>query len=116
MAVHFATDRASLLLDEFKARINQSEEFGRIETWHQSDDGVSYTHKDKDWKERAWFRPRVENDKLTFNIIRSSDWDASAAVYSFYHSEIIETFLRYLDLRFEGAIITPRCSDGDEYQ
>ncbi|KAB7781974.1 hypothetical protein [Methylorubrum populi] len=114
MAVYFATSRPQALLDEFDARLNASEEWKRIEAWIKNGDG-SYTRSDESWTGKASMRPRVDEDRLTFNIVRLDQGAISSVVYSHYHGNLVEAFLRQLDLMFSMITSTPRCVDGDEW-
>jgi hypothetical protein len=70
MAVYFITSEAQSLLNTFDARILQNEEKGEITTWEKSEDGKYYTHKAKEWRRKAWFKPKIESKHLQFNIIK----------------------------------------------
>lgn len=113
MAIYFFTARPGALLEAFNARIGHRDEWKRIDAWVRSEDGSAYTHAADAWAGKAWLKPRIDDDKLTFNIVKPDDSQASAAVYSYYHGEIVEAFLRQLDLFFELVSSTPRCTDGD---
>lgn len=115
MAVYLFTSRPQELLAAFDARIAQVEQFGRIDNWKKDDENPSYTHTASDWSGRARMVPRMEADRLTFNISKSGDWPASAVGYAYYHSQLLQAFLRNLDLKFELATLTPRCASGDDY-
>ncbi|EKS31079.1 hypothetical protein [Afipia felis] len=113
MAVYFFTDQPQALLDKFNIRIRQGEAVGRIHTWIKGSDGSSYTHSDDNWINKSWFKARVDQDALVFNIIRPEDRYVSVKAYAFYHGQIIKTFLNHLDLNFESLALSPRCEDGD---
>jgi hypothetical protein len=115
MAVHFKTTSAKSLLNSFDARIKQAEQIGKITTWEKDEDG-DYTHKSAEWKNKAWFRPKIENDQLTFHIIRQQDVDMTIIVYGYYHGHIVETFLNHFDDAFEYAIASARAEAGDNIQ
>ena len=113
MAVYFQTDAARTLLDHFNARIDQSEAKGKITTWERSDDGKCYTHTAADWRKKAWFRPKVETERLVFNIIKPKNADVSTVTYGYYHGHLIETFLNHFDGDFEQGRATARATSGD---
>ena len=114
MAVNFMTDNAHALLDSFDARIDQSEAKGKITTWEKSDDGEYYTHTSVDWRKKAWFRPKVETDRLIFNIIKPKNAGVSTVVYGYYHGHLIETFLNHFDTDFRDGRATARATSGDK--
>jgi hypothetical protein len=106
MAVYFSTSAAKALLSAFDARIEQTEQEGKITTWEKSDDGKYYTHKAKEWAKKGWFRPATSDDRLTFNIIKPKNSDVTPLVYAYYHGHLIETFLNHFDNKFTTAQAT----------
>ncbi|MEE7493361.1 hypothetical protein MOTC310_24045 [Methylobacterium oryzae] len=113
MAAYFFTDQPRALMDAFDARVRQSESIGRIDRWTKGEDGISYTHVGEEWVNKAWLKPRIEDGKLIFNIVRPEDRYVSVKAYAHYFGELIETFTNHLDLNFELVNVTPRCTDGD---
>lgn len=113
MALRFFTGDAKSLLDSFNARIEQHEAKGKITTWQRSDDKKYYTHTAPEWRRRAWFKPAIYNDRLTFNIIKPKDSDVSTLVYAYYHGHLTETFLNHFDKRFSSAVSTAMPTDDD---
>ena len=113
MAVNFMTDNAQALLDSFDSKIDQSEAKGKITTWEKSDDGKYYTHTSVDWRKKAWFKPKVETDRLVFNIIKPKDTNISTVVYGYYHGHLIETFLNHFDADFQTGRATARPTSSD---
>lgn len=112
MAITFFTDASRSLLNEFDARIKQSEQKGKITTWEKSDDGIYYTHKASEWTKKAWLKPTVFKDGLVFNIIKPKNIDVTAVVYAYYHGHLIETFLNHFDKKFStGAASALPTSD-----
>jgi hypothetical protein len=104
MAIHLITSDAASLLKEFDARIDQKEDKGKITTWERTDDGNYYTHKASDWNKKAWFRPKIETNQLTFNIIKPKNDSISMVVYAYYHGHLLETFLNHFDKSFIKGI------------
>lgn len=111
MAIYFTTERPQALLGAFDARILQPEAKGKIETWVKV--GDSYTHKATEWHRKAFLKPRVSANRLTFNIIRPEGANISVPVYGYYHGHLIETFLNHFDQEFSSTSASPRCTDGD---
>lgn len=106
MAIHFYTADPKALLAAFNARIAQKEPKGKITTWERSDDGIYYTHKAAEWKGRAWLKPAIGNQKLTFNVIKPQNMNITSTVYAYYHGHLIETFLNHFDQAFSSAAAT----------
>jgi hypothetical protein len=104
MAIHFTTSAAQALLNNFDARIAQTELKGKVTTWEKSADGKYYTHKATEWNKKAWLLPKIENNQLTFNILRPQNRNVTLQVYAYYHGHLIETFLNHFDDSFMNAI------------
>lgn len=113
MALYFVTEQPRALLEAFDARVRQTEPRGRIDAWTRSDDGALYTHSSDEWNGKSWLKPRVDEGRLTFNIIRPADRYVSVKTYAFFFGQMIETFTGQLDLNFDSVEVTPRCTDGD---
>lgn len=106
MALRFFTTDPQGLLDKFNARIEQKEQAGKITTWERSDDKKYYTHKAPDWHAKAWFKPAIYDDRLTFNIIKPKNQNVTSLVYAYYHGHLTETFLNHFDQIFTQAVST----------
>lgn len=115
MSTHFFTDKAKSLLSAFNAKIGQTEQEGKITTWEKitHDDTTYYTHKSTEWRNEAFFLPKIESDKLTFNIIKPKGKDITTAAYGYYHGHLIETFLNHFDDVFSSADASARPQAGD---
>jgi hypothetical protein len=116
MAIHFTTNDAKSLLQAFNARISQADPKGKITTWVKSDDDKYYTHKAPEWNKLAWFLPKIEADKLTFNIIKPKNKDISATAYAYYHGHLLETFLNHFDNSFQNGAASAMPEVGDIIQ
>lgn len=114
MAVYFLTDKPSALLKSFNDRIEQTEQKGKITTWEKHSGGQHFGHKSPNWKGLAFFKPRIDSDRLTFNIIRPKDKTVSVKVYGYYHGHLIETFLNHFDELFSVASASGLATDGDD--
>lgn len=105
MAVNFFTSDPNALLNDFNKRIEQEESKGKITTWIRDKDG-DYTHAADNWKLRAWFRPKVIEGALVFNILGNNKAVMSTVVYGYYHGHLTETFLNHFDKMFSSAAST----------
>ena len=81
MAVAFNTTTPKKLLNQFNARIEQTDQEGKIKTWVRSDDKAYYTHTADEWNSLAWFQPSVEDSKLVFYIIKPKNQDIGTVTY-----------------------------------
>jgi hypothetical protein len=108
MALHFKTDDPQKLLDSFKKAIKD----GKIITWSTDVDG-DFTHTPEQWKNKAWLRPKIKLDELTFYILRRKNTNITSQEYAVYHGRFIESMLLHCDTLFvEGsATAFPESSD-----
>lgn len=111
MAIHFQTDDPASLLQQFDARIAQTEASGKITTWRKQD--AYYTHIAPNWAAKAWLRPSMRQGWLTFNIYPSQNETVKVTAYGYYHGHLIETFLNHFDKLFTLASATPLPQDPD---
>lgn len=108
MAVRVFSSSPRSLLNEIKAAIQD----GTVETWSVDAEG-DFTHVPEQWKNRAWFRPVVRDDRLVFNIISSKSIKMSKVVYGVYHGRLIEMLLTHFDTKFDRASATALPVSGD---
>jgi hypothetical protein len=113
LAIYFATDKAQTLLNQFIAKIDQTEAKGKITTWEKSGDGKYYTHTSAEWRHKAWIKPTVESTRLVFNIIKPQNANITEVVYGYYHGHLIETFLNHFDKNFIDGKATALPTSGD---
>jgi hypothetical protein len=113
MAIYFDTDKPQTLLNKFVARIDQEEVKGKITTWMQHKDGAHFTHTSKDWRDKAFLKPKVEKERLVFNIIKPESVDVTWIVYAYYHGHLIETFVSHFHDDFIEGIATAMPTTGD---
>ena len=116
MAVHFSTSNPRALLKAFDAAIRRAD--GRAAdsagVWAVAEDGEHYTCVAEQWIAKAWFRPQVLSNVLTFNIVRSADDDhVTKQAYSHYHAQLVQTFLNSLDHMFSMVGVTSAPAAGD---
>ncbi|MBB4378365.1 hypothetical protein [Bradyrhizobium sp. SBR1B] len=103
MSISFSTADPEALLAKFNTAIEQREQKGKIQTWERSADKQYYTHKAPDWHRKAWFKPRIEAERLVFNIIKPQNADVTSVTYGYYHGHLIETFLNHFDSNFANG-------------
>lgn len=115
MAVHFSTSNPRALLREFDAAVRRGA--GRTDddarAWGVAEDGDHYTCVAEQWVAKAWFKPQVLTNVLTFNIVRSADDHVTKEAYSHYHAQLVRTFLGCLDHMFSMVGVTAAPSAGD---
>jgi hypothetical protein len=103
----FCNDPAGLLKE-----IRGAIQAGTIETWALDSDG-DMTHSAQQWKNLAWFRPRVVADKLEFSILGTRSHRMSKVTYGVYHGRLIEMLLSHFDTKFNNAVATAMPVRGD---
>lgn len=112
MAVNFFTSDPNLLLESFNEHISQKELEGKITTWIRDQAG-DYTRTSDNWKFKAWFRPKIIEGALVFNIMGRTDTVMPTVVYGHYHGHLTETFLNHFDKLFSSASSTALLAKGD---
>ena len=101
--ISFSTTRPQALLDSFKEAIEE----GSITTWEEDAEG-DFTHKARQWRERAWMRPAVNpGTSLDFQIVFAKDEPDRRLVYSYYTCHLIEAFINHFHTKFTEACATP---------
>jgi hypothetical protein len=99
MAIRFETSRPQALLDRLRKAVDD----GAIATWSYDSDG-DFTHTAAQWVKKAWLRPAVESEKLSFYIIAPKGVHISRSLYAVYHGRFIETALSHCDDAFRRAV------------
>jgi hypothetical protein len=108
MAVRVFSENPRDLLAAVKASIRD----GSIDTWSVDADG-DFTHTPDQWKNRAWFRPVISEEKIVFNILAPKSKPISRSVYGVYHGRLIEMLLVHFDQEFSRASATALPVSGD---
>jgi hypothetical protein len=101
MAVRVFCDNPTELLANIKGAIRA----GTVETWSLDSDG-DLTHSPQQWKNKAWFRPSVETEKVVFYLLGQKTEKMSKEIYAIYHGRFIEMLLAHFDLKFSRATAT----------
>jgi hypothetical protein len=115
MSITFVSSNPRGLLNAFQDRIAQTSAEGKITTWEAVlHNGVTYyTHKAKDWHQKAYLRPLFKEGALVFNIIHPDKKTISTTVYGYYHGHLTETFLNHFDTLFSNASSSALAATGD---
>ena len=92
MAIYARTADPQGLVDKIKDYINK----GKIDTWKYDSDG-DFTHSASQWNQKAWFRPRIESDRVVFGILGNTKSTMTKEVYAIYHGRFIEMLLAHFD-------------------
>lgn len=107
MAIFVTTQTPKRLLSAIKQAIAEDQ----IATWSLYND--HFTHSVEQWSRRAWFKARIEERRIVFNIVPPKGKIVSRNVYGIYHGRFIEMLLNHFDGQFESASATalPTASD-----
>jgi hypothetical protein len=108
MAVRVFCQNPTQLLQKIKREASN----GSLETWTLDADG-DFTHSPDQWRNRAWLRPHLEEDRIVFNILAPVGSRMSRPVYAVYHGRFIEMLLGHFDLEFSRATATALPITGD---
>jgi hypothetical protein len=108
MAVKTYCNNPQQLLNKIKAGIRA----GSIKTWTLDTDG-DLTHATQQWKNKAWFRPSLQQGLLLFNILGPQGAAMSTEIYAIYHGRLIEMLLAHFDADFTNAAATNYPVSGD---
>jgi hypothetical protein len=93
--------------------INNAIKRKRVVTWSYDTDG-DFTHTAEQWKNRAWLRPRVEEDRrLILNIVAPRETTLSTTTYAIYHGRFIEMLLSHFDGEFTRISATALPTSND---
>jgi hypothetical protein len=85
---------------------------GKIETWSTDSDG-DFTHSPEQWRKKAWFRPKLSDGRIIFNIFPPQKTVMSSVTYAVYHGRFVEMLLAHFDTQFDRAVATALPSEGD---
>jgi len=103
------TNPAKLLLS-----LQQAIDDLSVETWEKDADS-DFTPSASELKNRAWFRPRVDQTALTFRLVGPEKSTIDAALYGAYHGKMIETLLAHFPSQVSAVSATPTASPDDNF-
>jgi hypothetical protein len=112
MALFLTTTDPSGLLAEFKKRVKQTEQKGKITTWEENQQG-NFTHKADQVRGEAWFCPTVEKGRLAWYLKSPKGKTMTRYVYAYYHGHMTETFVNHFPTLFSNATSTANVSGND---
>jgi hypothetical protein len=92
--------------------IRKSIENGSVETWSIDSDG-DLTHTPAQWHGKAWMRPRLSDDRITFNILGNTRIPMTRTVYGVYHGRLVEMLLSYFEDDITQVSATANLVRGD---
>lgn len=111
MAIYISTDNPQGLLDNIRKNIESQ----TIQTWNEDSEG-DFTHVSQ-WKEKAWFKPFIRENRLDFGLIGRKDEDMTKMIYGVYHGRFSEMLLTHFDLMINSIELTTQGVEGlDSYR
>ncbi len=108
MAVRVQSSDPRALLNDIRKAIRD----GSVETWSMDSDG-DLTHATEQWRNKAWFRPKLSDELLIFNILTPRGKRMSRTIYGIYHGRLIQMLLVHFDEKFTRASATALPVSGD---
>lgn len=98
MAILTTTNTPTVLLADIRKAIDTKQ----VVTWSYDDAG-DFTHDPDQWKFKAWLRPKVENGRLVFGIVKNQKVALTDVIYGVYHGRFIEMLTTHHTARFDLA-------------
>lgn len=96
-----------------KNKIHQGIKEERLRTWIFHPDGIHFTHKAEQWKEKAWFKMTAEKETLTFNIVRNQSSAITVDIYAEYNGLLLRMLLADFSTDFSVVRATATATTGD---
>jgi hypothetical protein len=85
---------------------------GKIDTW-TLDSAGDFTHSPTQWKNLAWFRPKIRGEDLVFIFLGNKNVVTTKVIYGVYHGRSIEMLLTHFDLELSQITATSLPREGD---
>jgi hypothetical protein len=106
MAITVTTSTPRKLLADVRSAIKS----GGVTAWSVDADG-DFTHTSDALVRKAWFRPRLLDDRVVFRILTPRGTTMSKTTYGAYHGKFVQMLLTKFDAEFEAvsasALATP---------
>lgn len=116
MALYFNSSNPAQLQKLFEDAVALGGKKGGISTWEKHKDGNYFTHIGGQFGRDAWFQPKVEKDRLVFNLLIVQGKQFDPMVYAYYHGHLIETMIHHFESAFTLASATPRGVAEDSFK
>lgn len=111
MSVTVFTSKPNALLTAIKKAIDDN----KVETWAYDQDG-DFTHSPDQWRQKAWFRPAVQQGMLVFGLLGPTDVTMTKTIYGVYHGRFIEMLLAHFDADFGNVSATALGDSFDSFK
>ena len=111
MAVIVKTVSPSALLKDIYKAIDDK----KVVTWLYDDD-KDLTHEPDQWKNKAWFRPKIYTGELRFGLLGQKNTTMTKAIYSVFHGRFIEMLLTHFDESISSVTVTSQKSEPDNFE
>jgi hypothetical protein len=108
MSIYVRTADPHKLISDINDKIKKS----NIDTWSVDDEG-DYTHTAIQWKNRAWFHPIFETDRVVFAIWGRVSENLSVVDYAIYHGRFVEMLLSHFDNECNNIEVTSLATSYD---
>lgn len=103
MALIVKCKRPQELLEQFESKINHFD----IVSWSMDED-KDFTVTNGNWSFKAWMRPTVEDGRLVFGYVSSTNHQVTKGLYGIFHGRLAATLLAHFDDMIESIEIQPQ--------
>jgi hypothetical protein len=105
--VHASEPRA--LLSAIRSAVRS----GEVAAWSEDEEG-DFNHTPELWARKAWFRAKVSDGRIVFNILTPHKLFMKKITYALYHGRFIEMLLAYFGTQFQRVVATALPEEGDD--
>lgn len=100
--------------DKFYQEMIKFSERKTIRTWIVDSEG-DFTHASSQWGNKAWFRLKIDENKLYFGIIASKRHPMTKELYGVYHGRFAAMLLAHFDTEIASIELTSDPEPGIDY-
>ncbi len=113
MAVIIATTKGTALLECIKKQIDAAKyDRSKIDTWIYNERN-DFTLTPAQWANRAWMRPFIHPDTLTFNFVGNKQELTTREIFAVYHGRLVEMLIKHCPEYFSRVQATSDAVTGD---
>lgn len=94
--------------------IQQSIEDLTVETWEKDADS-DFTSTQSELKNRAWLRPRVDENALVLRLVGPEKSKIDAELYGAFHAQFVQILLTHFSAQISAIAVTPKISKDDNF-
>lgn len=110
MAIVATTTKPGLLL----LNIQHAMDDLSVETW-EKDAESDFTPTQSDLRNRAWMRPRVDENALVLRLIGPEKSKIDAELFGAFHGQFVQLLLTHFSTQITAISVTPGMSKDDNF-